>query len=114
MRVESFLTRQRRADFPTRRALVVGEDRVSYAELDESASRLANVLQAKRRRAGRSGRHPGRFVGPGGLGDLRQPQGGGGFQPDQSLIKADKLAYVLNQLPGQGGRDSGEPAAGGR
>ncbi len=44
MRVESFLIDSARR-FPDKAALVVGERRVSYAELDELAGRLANVLK---------------------------------------------------------------------
>jgi long-chain acyl-CoA synthetase len=46
MRVEDFLEASRRR-FPDKTALVAGEVRMSYAELDEAANRFANALIAR-------------------------------------------------------------------
>lgn len=95
MRVESFLIDSARR-FPDKAALVVGERRVSYAELDELAGRLANILK-------RSGVERGDRVVI--LADssvlavsaiFASLKAGAVFSPINPSTKADKLAYVVN------------------
>jgi long-chain acyl-CoA synthetase len=95
MRVESFLS-ESACRFPTKASLVAGEHRVSYAELDENAGRLANVLW-------RSGVERGDRVVI--LADssvlavsaiFASLKAGAVFSPINPTTKVDKLAYVLN------------------
>jgi amino acid adenylation domain-containing protein len=95
MRVESFLS-QSAANLPDKAALVVGQQRVSYAELEEMANRLAAVL-----RAGGVGRGDRVIIVADSsvltvaavFGILKA---GAVFSPLNPSIKPDKLSYVLN------------------
>ncbi len=82
--------------FPEKPALVVGEHRITYAELDERAVRLANVLRDRGVKRGD------RVVI---LADSSVPtvtaifgslKAGAIFCPINPSVKVDKLTYVLN------------------
>jgi long-chain acyl-CoA synthetase len=95
MRVESFLSDSARRT-PDKVALVVGQRRVSYAELDDLAGRLANVLRHSGVKRGD------RVVIVADASVLTVAavfaavRAGAVFSPINPSIKPDKLAYVLN------------------
>jgi amino acid adenylation domain-containing protein len=95
MRVESFL-RDSTARAPTKTALVVGPQRVSYAELHDLAGRLANVLRQSG--VGRGDRVV--IVADSSVLTVAAVfatlRAGAVFCPINPSTKADKLAYVLN------------------
>jgi long-chain acyl-CoA synthetase len=95
MRVESFVQESCRRS-PDKEALIIGEERLSYAELDELSTRIANVLC-------RSGVERGDRVVI--LADssvisvaaiFASLKAGAVLSPVNPSIKVDKLAYVLN------------------
>src|SRR5262249_1960425 len=95
MRVESFLgDSARRA--PDKEALILGPRRVSYAELDDMAGRLANVL----RQSGIGRGDRGVIVADSSdlavAGVFATLRAGAVFSPINPSTKEDKLAYVLN------------------
>lgn len=95
MRVEDFL-RQSAQRFPDKVALVAGEKRLSFRELDELSDTLAHALV---RRGVRRGERVIVFMDncweavAAIFGILKA---GGVFSPINATTKADKLAYVLN------------------
>ncbi|QDU24190.1 class I adenylate-forming enzyme family protein [Urbifossiella limnaea] len=95
MRVERFLA-DSAARHPDKTALVVGDARVSFAELDATANRLAHALRA--RGAGRGDRVvvflDNSVEAVAAL--FAVLKAGGVFSVVNPTTKADKLAYVLN------------------
>jgi amino acid adenylation domain-containing protein len=95
MRVEQFLERSRER-FPNKGALVCGSERLTYAELDCRANRLAHALR------GAGVRHGDRVVvffdnsAEAAVAIFAALKADAVFSPVNPTTKSDKLAYVLN------------------
>src|SRR5262245_51847607 len=95
MRVEQFV-RDSAARFPGKAALIAGDKRLTYSELDAASDRVAAALSARGLKRGD------RVIvfmdncWEAVVGIFAVLKAGGVFSPINPSTKADKLAYVIN------------------
>ena len=89
-------SRRRRRATPDATAVVFGDARLTYGELDARANQLAHRLREARRRSGDDRRPLRRALARHGGRPARHPQGGRRLPAARSRLSAERLAYMLD------------------